>query len=100
MRRDNTGSPVRCWKPSFKLCPRLLPPPPGAASGIFRVQSAAITPRNESAFTKKQGPVPTQASRKAAMAGPRKRDRLNWSEFRATAFGICAGGTMLVNTAW
>ena len=61
---------------------------------------AAITARNERALTAKQGKVPKAASRKPAMAGPMKRERLNWSEFRATALGIWARGTMLVRTAW
>ena len=34
------------------------------------------------------------------MAGPIARERLNCSEFSATAFGICRGGTRLVITAW
>jgi len=35
-----------------------------------------------------------------AMAGPTVRDRLNCSEFRATAFWMRRGGTRLVITAW
>ncbi len=33
------------------------------------------------------------------MTGPMARDRLNWSEFMATALGISAGGTSVVRTA-
>ena len=34
------------------------------------------------------------------MTGPIARERLNWSEFSATAFAIRSRGTRLVITAW
>ena len=64
------------------------------------VQSAAITARNESAFAVKHAPAPIPASSRPAITGPIARERLNWSELRATALAIRSRGTRLVITAW
>ena len=63
-------------------------------------QMATITARNEITFTTKQASVPPRTSSSPAMTGPTMRERLNCSELSATAFGIWAGGTTLVSTAW
>ena len=99
MRRERVGSPTRWLNPSLRLSLRLLRSPAGAGMGMRMLQRATITARKERAFTKKQGPVPARARSRAAMAGPIARERLNCSEFRATALGMEAAGTMLVSTA-
>ena len=58
-----------------------------------------MTARKLIAFTAKQAPVPARARRRPAIAGLIARERLNCSEFSATAFGIWRGGTRLVMTA-
>ena len=55
---------------------------------------------NESAFAAKHHPAPAWARRSPATTGPIARERLNWSELRATAFAIRSLGTRLVMTAW
>ena len=79
--------------------------PPGVSLGVgdggtWIRHRATRTARKLTALTAKQAPVPTRARRSPATAGPIARERLNWSELRATAFGICRGGTRLVSTDW
>ena len=64
-------------------------------------QMATITATNESAFTAKQARGARRGPAAApAITGPTARERLNCSEFRATALGMWSGGTTLVSTAW
>ena len=55
---------------------------------------------NESAFAAKHQPAPAWARSSPAMTGPIARERLNWSELRATALAMRSLGTRLVMTAW
>jgi len=69
----------------------------GGGSSI--VQIAAITATNESGCGEaRAGADPGQ--QQAGDHGPIARERLNWSELRATALAIFSRGTRLVITAW
>ena len=68
--------------------------------GIRMSRRATTTATNENALITKHQAAPSATSRAAAMGGPMERERLNWSEFMATARGITSLGTMLVRKAW
>ena len=82
-----------------RLRPRLSRGPAGGGGNAI-VRSARMTPTKESAFAAKHHPAPAWARRRPATTGPIARERLNWSELRATAFAIRSFGTRLVMTAW
>src|SRR5262245_14905384 len=87
--------------PALRLAPRLSCAA-DAVGGRSILTIARMTARKESAFTKKQAPVPAAelARITPAIAGPIARERLNCSAFRATALGMSSRGTRLGRTAW
>ncbi len=93
------GVPLTCRRPARRLSPRLSRGP-ATGGGNSIVRSARMTPTNESAFAAKHQPAPAWARSSPATTGPIARERLNWSEFRATALAIRSRGTRLVITAW
>src|SRR5215468_2374173 len=101
VRVESVGLETTCRTPARKLAPRLSCVV-DTAGGRSIFHSAKMTARNESAFTKKQAPVPEAelARITPARAGPSARDRLNCSAFRATALGMRSLGTRLGRTAW
>src|SRR5688572_29220051 len=59
-----------------------------AWGGILIPQIAMMTATKDNALTTKQAVVPPRASKAPAITGPTARERLNCSEFKATAFGM------------
>ncbi len=93
------GVPFTCRRPASRLS-RKLSRGPGTGRGNSIVRRARMTPMNESAFAAKHQPAPAWARSSPATTGPIARERLNWSEFRATALAMRSLGTRLVITAW
>jgi hypothetical protein len=92
------GVRVTWWIPSRRVCAKLPVAFEGEENRIDR--RTRMTRVKEPVFVRKQTPVPTLASRRPAMTGPIARDRLNWSELRATALAIRSRETRVGSTAW